>query len=78
MQVRITKCSMIFRNAIDPALKEEFNKDVQGKKVCILFDRSTDISTVKLLCFLVHYFNEMESSIQTALISIFELIHTNE
>ena len=32
MQVYITKCSKIVRNVIDQALKEEYNKDILGKK----------------------------------------------
>ena len=69
---------MIVRNVIDQALREELNKDVQGKKVCILLDQSTNISTVMLLCFLMHHFSQRDSSTKTTLISLFELIHTNE
>ena len=61
---------MIIRNIINQALKEDFNKDVQGKKICTHLDDSTDISTVKLLCILVRYFSEKESSILIALICI--------
>ena len=33
---------------------------------------------MKILCIVVHYLSEMESSIQTALIIIVELVHKNE
>jgi len=51
------KCACFIKNIISPALKTDLIDDFQNQKYAIILDESTDISTQKHLCLLVHLFN---------------------
>jgi hypothetical protein len=44
-----TKCSMIVKNDIAASLKEDLRKAIRGRKFSLMIDKSTNVSTQKIL-----------------------------
>lgn len=44
MKLHRTKCSILIKDVISPALNEDICKDIIGQKYCVMIDESTDVS----------------------------------
>ncbi|XP_064420253.1 E3 SUMO-protein ligase KIAA1586-like [Latimeria chalumnae] len=60
-----TKATAISKNIIGSCYFEEFSEILKRKKFSILIDESTDIGTVKMLCIVMHFFDDNTKSVQT-------------
>lgn len=69
------KCTKILTNVVAPALKEELIANVKGRKFSIIVDETTDVSTTKLLCVLIRYYNQAKEKILTAFVDLVSLVH---
>ena len=60
MQLHRTKCSLLIKNVISPALHQDLCADIAGQKYCVILDESTDVSCTKLLCVVIRYYSKSE------------------
>lgn len=65
-----TKCSLVIKNVIFPALHKDFCTDMVGQKCCVILDESTDVSCTKLLCVVFRNYSKSEKRIVTSFLNL--------
>ena len=69
-----TKCSLLVKKVIAPALYQDLCADMAGQKYCVILDESTDFSCTKLLCVSVRYNSKSEKRIMTSFLSLLPMV----
>lgn len=69
-----TKCSLLIKKVIAPALYQDLCADMAGQKYCVILDESTDVSCTKLLCVIVYYYSKSEKRIMTSFLSLIPVV----
>ena len=77
IKLPLRKCTKIISKVVAPAIKDELGKDVKGKDFSVILDESTDISTTKLLCVMVHYHSDSKNKIVTSFVDLAPVIEAN-
>lgn len=52
-----TKCAMIIKNVLSPCMLEDIIQEVGESAYGIIIDKSTDVSTLKILCVMLRFFS---------------------
>lgn len=65
IQLHRTKCTKLISKVVSPALLEELNEEVKGKKFSVLVDEATDLAVNKHVCVVIRYFSESRCKIAT-------------
>jgi hypothetical protein len=74
LKLHRTKCSLLIKEVIAPALYRDLCEDMAGQKYCVILDESTDVSCNKLLCVIIRFYSKSEKKIVTALLSLIPVI----
>ena len=69
-----TKCSLLVKKVISPALYQDLCADMAGQKYCVILDESTDVSCNKLLCVIIRYHSKSEKRIMTSFLSLIPVV----
>lgn len=74
MKLHRTKCSLLIKNVVSPALHQDLCADMAGQKYCVILDESTDISCTKLLCVVIRYYSKSEKRIVTSFLNLIPVV----
>ena len=72
MKLHQTKCSLLIKDVIAPALYEDLCADMAGQKYCIILDELMDISCGKHLCMVAHYYSKPENRVITLIYKVYQ------
>lgn len=68
-----TKCSLLIKKVIAPALLEDLLHDIEDCLYSLIFDESTDVTTIKYLCIRVRYFSKKINKILVCFLGLVEV-----
>jgi len=68
-----TKCSLLIKKVIAPALLEDLLHDIEDCFYSLIFDESTDVTTIKYLCIRVRYFSKQTNKILVCFLGLVEV-----
>jgi hypothetical protein len=74
LKLHRTKCSLLIKNVISPALHQDLCEDMAGQKYCVILDESTDVSCTKLLCVIIRYYSKSEKRIVTSFLNLIPVV----
>ena len=74
LKLHRTKCSLLIKKVISPALHKDLSTDMAGQKYCVILDESTDVSCTKLLCVVIRYYSKSEKRIVTSFLCLIPVI----
>lgn len=63
----------LIKRVIAPAFTEALLADIGKSDYSLVIDESTDISTVKLLCVMIHYYSESQHKLVTTFYKLLEV-----
>ena len=75
LRLHRTKCSLLIKDVIAPAMYQDLCQDMAGQKYCLILDESTDVSCAKHLCVVIRYYSNSEKKIVTTLLNLIPVIH---
>ncbi|CAG9793237.1 unnamed protein product [Diatraea saccharalis] len=57
IQLHRSKCSVIIKNVLEPAMLKELLEEVGNQSYSIILDESTDVTTEKYMAYCIRYYN---------------------
>lgn len=63
-------------NVVASAIREELIADVQENKFFLIIEVTSDLSTSKQLCVIVHYYSNSEEKILASFVDLIPVVHT--
>ncbi|CAD6216271.1 GSCOCG00011330001-RA-CDS, partial [Cotesia congregata] len=74
LKLHRTKCSMLIKNVLGPSMLEDLIEEIGDSPYSIIFDESTDLSTLKVLCIMVRFFSHKKKQVVTTFYRIIKII----
>lgn len=70
LSLHCTKCSAIIMNVILPCILQCLKEEIGESSFSIILDESTDVGTVKLMAYMIRYYNKNQRNIITDFLGI--------